>query len=723
MSQIYETIISKLGSRISMNFRPRSREIFISPMGRFYDKALPLNFGIVYDGIRYGLPFSRPETDGIGKAREDFQYVEQSINMQSVEFRCRDFRIGVDCSFTFTAPFYPHDEKVSTAPFFYVDVRISRLIDRYVREDDCKKIAIFAEILSPDFKVVNDQLYCYDQWNLTDDHIHVQDTNYLNDVLRVSPKSQKGVAGELCLAGYDTAQMDGKSLNFNGEISQNTSLSASYILAGFVAEEALIIQNDGYVFRYNEYFKNIEEVIAYARSEKSLIESKMECFENIFSSSSIACGLKNLTGLAFQTFLSNTWWMQRISDKQEWFSVWEGNCMFHSTIDVEYNLGLVYFCLWPELIEMTLREWELFKKNGFMSHDIGMMLDVKGQMYPHDMEIEENCDFILMLLAYWRIQGKTAVMQEHYQTVKELLTFNKSCDKTGNGLANLGTANTVDDSSDDIQFAEEQVYLGIKEFCAYFAGEKMALFLNDIDTAVLCRDEMLKIKQAIENSGWHADHYAVSLKSTPDKLNPNSIYKSVVKTSTENSNAYSIYTSNGFLYLAMAGYDIPWNCDRLKSDILCSIKKADTEYGCTHSNLDRSNIWISQNIWRDLTAGYLGIDLTDMAEKYWQFELYENTAGRGGCFIDTYGWNKLNYYPRGITGIGYLLSMGGISIDRIDNVIKIKPCRVPLKIPLLQFADWDSGRIPYVDIQIRGCKLLVEIENADLVDYMKINKP
>ena len=55
MNAAHESIIAKFGSRLSMNFRPGTREIFLSPAGRFLDKPAPVNLGVLSNGIKTRL--------------------------------------------------------------------------------------------------------------------------------------------------------------------------------------------------------------------------------------------------------------------------------------------------------------------------------------------------------------------------------------------------------------------------------------------------------------------------------------------------------------------------------------------------------------------------------------------------------------------------------------------------------------------------------------------
>ncbi|MCK7485581.1 MAG: DUF4965 domain-containing protein [Bacillus subtilis] len=397
------------------------------------------------------------------------------------------------------------------------------------------------------------------------------------------------------------------------------------------------------------------------------------------------------------------------------------NCLFHSTVDVEYNLGVFYYLLWPELLEIMFRHWKDAMRPHNIAHDIGAILDANGAAYPHEMEIEENCNFILMIYAYQRMFNRQDLVRDYLPVIETLIRFNVSCDKTGNGLPNAGTANTIDDSSDDVQFAEEQIYIGIKEYAAYLAAGELFTQHQDPELARLCEGEATKIRTSIEQSGWLSDHYGVTLRSAFGSIHSDSLYKAMgANASSSGKDAYSIYTANGLFYLMFVGQDIRWDLSRLKTDIVSADRACSTPFGGTHSSVDTSNVWISQNIWRDLCAGYLGVDLTANIQKYWAFERYENQGARGGCFIDTYGWNKLNYYPRGITAIGYLAAIGGLSVDGIAKVVRLRPAKVPLTVLLLPFADWSTGVVPKAVFTLEDGNVHVRFEHPERLEGYQI---
>ena len=89
--------------------------------------------------------------------------------------------------------------------------------------------------------------------------------------------------------------------------------------------------------------------------------------------------------------------------------------MYHSTLDVEYSNAFFYLSFWPDLLKTQLEEWAVFEKESelgkFMSHDMGSSTGSRGMAYIHDMPVEENADYLLLLYSYWKTTGDTAFIK------------------------------------------------------------------------------------------------------------------------------------------------------------------------------------------------------------------------------------------------------------------------------------------------------------------------
>ncbi|HEX2911282.1 MAG TPA: DUF4965 domain-containing protein [Chloroflexia bacterium] len=728
--QLIETMLGRLGSRFTLHFVPKNRQVFLGPLGKFFDLPFQLRLGFRAGANTRLLPFA-------GDSEDYFPEVEMELRPSSILFHARDRALNLYATFTFTAPFYPQDEPLSLAPFFYLDVTLDRI-------PNTAPLELVAELGLPEGQAEIELLdggQAYLGATLT--------TTYRQVKTHWGPRTAPGTLSEqafhlpIFFGSYgptaSATEVAPRSNTLALSVSspageEQPALTYHLLLATYVNQSVLEVRGVKQSFRYNYYYKDLAAVLDYAVRERAHILEKTAFFENIWQNSSLGHSYQNLMAFTFQSYITNTWWTlpDTASLDRDWYSVWEGNCVFHSTVDVEYNLSWFYLLLWPQLLEKTLAEWGHYlhedERGTWLSHDIGGVLEANHQTYPHQMEVEENCNFILLVYALWRYSGNHAVVTSNLEVVTRLVRFVLDSDTTGNGFPDRGIANTIDDASPAVQYGKEQVYLAVKALSACWATARLLEAENSQPKlAAECAERVKLIGQTLDNQAWLGDHYAVTLDRTTEGLVNPWTGEPLEAGELEGWDGYSLYTNNGLLYLLACApggaADLPpLELSRIRQDLEQSLQKSLIEYGCTHSSADKSNIWISQNLHRDAVAGYLGLDLSDMVERYWAFEQFENGEfGRGGCFVDTYGNNHLRLYPRGLTCLGLLYASAGARVDRQAGRLFLQPARVPLRIPLLSFADWPSGRVPYLSYYLENGTVRYEIENRDLLGNLTVD--
>jgi hypothetical protein len=145
------------------------------------------------------------------------------------------------------------------------------------------------------------------------------------------------------------------------------------------------------------------------------------------------------------------------------------------------------------------------------------------------------------------------------------------------------------------------------------------------------------------------------------------------------------------------------------------------EFGSPHTSHE-DNMWVSQNIWRDIAAAYFGFDWVDNTERYWDLQRYINTE-KYGAFTDVYVYGRdstsLDYYPRGVAAFGLIDALAGLQFDRVEGVLSLAPVRTPLRIPLLMFADWEAGTVPWLMVDGAPDDLSVRVE-GDLPEGIEV---
>lgn len=726
MAHLHETLLGRLGSRLTLHFQPARGQVLYSALGKYFDKPLPIRAALLHDG--HALPL-------FPIARNGFDQAEQSLSPTSLTVNYRSWQLGLAARLRIAAPFYPQDVMVSCAPAYLLEVSWQPWSRRGP-----------AATATPSRVVVE---YTGDPLTLDEEHTPIRwaDTFTLNNphwLARAGPEdslNRQTFRADMCaqvLAPRPAeAQPDRIVLTLQPE------QTATLVLASYCADEVLEVLGVRHRFKYTALWPDLSAIVEWVAANLEHIGRRCAFFDSLFAQSTLDKAAHDLIAFSLQSYIQNTWWTVA-PDGRDWFSCWEGNCTYHSTIDVEYNLAWFYLLLWPELLEMTMDEWARYEKFGapgqepiavayeaseedgapadtsWLSHDMGALLIASGQDYPHEMELEENCNFILLLHALAHFTGSEAPLHKHWAMVQRLCRYIMAADTTGDGVPDVGVANTIDDASPAVQYSREQVYLAFKCMCALRAAAAMARRLRQADFAEQCDSFAAGIDERLQAEAWLGDHFAVCIDRSAEGLTD--VWTGEpLEGELEGWDAYHIYAANGLLYLLATDFQPPTDYARLRQDIQAATLAALCEYGDFHSSADRSNLWVSQNLHRDFVAALLAVDNLDMVQRYWAFELMENTTGRGGGFVDTYGWNHLHLYPRGITSLGLVHALGGIRLSRLDRRLVIAPCRRPCRIPLLALADWPAQRVPWIEVGTTPGRAAVTITEKDLLAGLQVD--
>ena len=437
-----ECMLGRLGSRLSLNLLPQRLAGRFSSLGTGTGDLSDFIIATGSGGQVRCLPF----TDRFPV----WESINHSQTMTSQAFDCSSPSMSLTTKATFRAPFYPRDEKISGAPFVYIDVTVTnsggspasgKLLFAWPQKQD------FASSGFSEFTTATEQGFQYN-------------TSYSYYDESLNQAAGKGATEALALPVAETADVDFKGTtalefaDFSGDsvwgwsspygypwtyndpanptysfyprgycgaewaftLGPGASSTKHFVLAGFVADNILYVKNSAYTdntyrFKYIQQFSSVQNLVKYAvtsRSAGDMIEDKSSFFDSTVSSDSYLSlnsshldDVRNLMATSFQSFLANTWWALS-STGREWFSVWEGIFRYHSTIDVEYNDAWFYFQYWPELLKKIMDEWPLYSKRNeqgvFLSHDMGWGDYPLGQSYPFDMPVEENTNYILLLV-------------------------------------------------------------------------------------------------------------------------------------------------------------------------------------------------------------------------------------------------------------------------------------------------------------------------------------
>lgn len=709
--QLMTWSIARLGSRFSLLFEPYHRRVMHSALGRFLDEPLDLMVGLVEpDGTERVLPFTRHG--------ETLYNCEQFERFNSITFSGYSRQYHLKFEFNIHSVFYPQDEALCTMPAFYLEMRVNPAgtIRRVEPPRDVpKSVRLFFRLERPNTSII-----------ASNDKGARIDLTY-RTLMRPKLAPEMGEHREVSVAERivslnpeATPEPDGKGLTLDLPVTEPGSGIKWRLVWGAHCGDPLLQIDDGQGVRpararYVRRLPDIDAVMHEAITHRDDRLARSRRVEKLLEQIPLEVADKHLMHQTFQAFLSNTFWCDidpapGQTEPTEWFSVWTGTRLYHGAIDVEYNISMFYLTMWPRLLALQFPQWAVHEKRhalskgSYLSHDLGRGVNVTGPAYAHDMPVEENCNFLLLLQTYSHWTGDLSVARRLVDLIERLALYLIWTDRDRSGFPSEGTANTLADATPATQYARKQTYLAVKRLAALRAAADLLGHLDRHELAERCDRIVDHDAEKVHRSAWLGDHYAVCVDRSAIGLVDTATGQPLPYDELPGWDAYSIYTGNGLLLPAMIGRPPFLAAEFLIEDLISATRETLGPYGCGHTSAEPTNVHISQNLWRDHLARYLGHSGTNRSQRYWDLQVASNTGPQSYGFIDTYINNNHSFFPRGITCLGFLLSYPRLAIDKLapgGARISVEPDRhFRQRWPLLPLADWKAGKVPVCVVDI-----------------------
>ena len=725
--QVMSWLIARLGSRFSLLFEPHRRRVMHSVLGRFLDRPLDLMVGLVEpDGTERVAPFTQ---------QGSLLYCpEQFERINSITFRGYSEHFRLRFEFNVHAAFYPQDEALCTTPAFYLEMRVSPAHGigwMKPKGPTPRRIRLFIRLNRPDTQIAA---------SIMDDVGRI-DLSYRNTLI-AQPDPRENVPPS---AGPDyevqvrerlvslnrgcTVDTDGHGLILELPVTKmGSGIKWRLVWAAHCGERIVEVgrgpQKGGGRFRYASRLSDLDAVIdeAVHLRDDRLAHSRQ--FEKLFDQAPLRMAQRHLLHQSFQSFLGNTFWCD-LDDGRQWFSTWDGRCHTQGDLDVEYNISLVYLALWPKLLAIQLDQWGALEvphepsSGAILRRDLGEGLHLAA---PRDegpnIPVEASANFLLMLQAYVHWTGDVETAAKHTELVGRLLRFLIWADRDDCGFASEEGPSAMTAAGPAVQIARRQTSLAVKRIAAIRAAGDMLALSGRAEQAEHLEQIVRADTVRIEEQAWLSDHYAVCTDRTTTGLIDAQTGDPLPYETIPGWDAYSIHTANGLLLPAMIGQPWMFDHERLRCDLTNATRETLGPYGCGHTSIERDDVWISQNLWRDHLACYLGLPRPHLTQRYWDMQVVANTADLSSGFVDTYLTNNFSFHPRGITSIGFLLAQPRLTIDRLapgGQRISVEPdTRTPQRWPLLPLADWKAAKIPVCVVDAAG-RVTIESESDPVI--------
>jgi hypothetical protein len=658
-----------------------------------------LKAGITINGRERLFPFTKV-------SGYDFDLVDQRTAPCSLRWIGMDAQTALKVTLTVSVPFRPGDLEFSSTPVLAIQLQVERIPGqfRWTNPDVTSgQPELFVEIGDGALSPVEGR---------SADEIHLIFKSWLRPDNDPKFPRQNSHAREqrdaLVAAGAIRTQR-----GFRKSVRIGTDES---LVLYWCAWPGPALQVDGvaWEFFHARQFMDLDAVVAWARANGAQVTRNARVLDGMIQNHTLGQAVDHLLAYTLHSWAMNTWLVSRGDER--WFSVWEGSCYFHSTIDVEFTQAPFYLAVWPELMRLQLRQWASRSLDGsqslgrlgegtrFMPHDVGRYAEVGAAAYPHQMEVEETANFLLLLFADWRRSGIDSLVREFRHLVLELGRYLRATDTDGSGVPDLGTANTIDDGSPAIQFGRRQVYLALKTRAALLAACDMLESVLPGEHVSDWRSAAERILARIEKDAWQGDHYGVLVEKAARLRNPwTGAWRDYAE--VPGWAAAHIYISNVLPVLDMVGASLGLDPERLNSDLRVSTERCLREYGCIHTdhreqasgNVQSAGLagsaqepgWISMNLLRDLAAIRRRITIVPQMERYWEWQVLTNTQGVH-LFFETFGGNNLCFYPRGVAVWGIFEAVSETVVDRVAGKISANASALGLKVPELWKCPWSE---------------------------------
>lgn len=705
-----EVVVATHGSRFFLDLRPQWREVLTSPRGLFASEPRDAALGFLIDGKTYSLPLFRSRRDWRVPAG-----ITETRSATGVTYRIP--LDGYEATVALRTPFDPGDRELWGLPVIVVDFAVTRT-------DPTRP-----ERIGSVFHLRHEA----DATTRT-----IRATRGVDGV--IAAREEEGRPVEYGMFAPSVARADPQSNRPFFE-AQDGFISARQLLdtragtargrvyfVGFDPGPTLDVEGVQHELEYARRFGSIDAVAAHAAQADATLLRGADRIDALFADPTWPAAVREFATYALPSFALNTVWT-RGRDGAAFASVTEGYCRYHSTLDVAYNASAWMLWFAPDLLRHDLLAWPRFVQDGVFPHDIGIDERVLGPEYSHDMPVEENTNFALLLHAYTFATGDVDVARAVQNDLRAALHYVELCDTDGDALPDQGTANTLDDAPAAVQFAHEQTYLAVKCAAAFEAGADLSALLKDPQRAVHWRERAAAIVAAVEARAFVGTHYVAAIDATTAGLEDPwgrplwRIGIDVGAACVPGGDLAQPYTTVGLPWLWRAGRAPLLDPDRMRIDLATAATRAARRYGTAHGERSE-NLWISQNLFRDASAAYLGVDVLDRFEAYTALQRVrarELDRRMFAGFCDSPFNRALSYYPRGMAFLLTLEATAGMRLDRIARTLVFEPVRVPFALPLPMFADWKTGRVPRFIVETTSTGAVeAHIEHADRLAGLEV---
>lgn len=279
--------------------------------------------------------------------------------------------------------------------------------------------------------------------------------------------------------------------------------------------------------RYNNRFKDANEVIAYLGRERARLDDETRRFHKTFHDSTLPWWLLDTVGANIANLRSPIFvWIEDGT-----FGGFEGaDCCCPMNCTHVYNYAMTTAFLFPEL-ERNVRETDLLvqmhPEKHFIPHRTVLPLSLPrlGDSIggPHHHALDGELGAILKTLREWRHSGDLEWLKKVWPNAKLVMEHVlRDHDVDGTGVIRGEQPNTY-----DTHIFGSNTFVGSLYLAALLATEEMARVLGDDAFAATCRERYNSGREGYHRTCWNGEYYENiydAPDATPDTYNNYNCY-------------------------------------------------------------------------------------------------------------------------------------------------------------------------------------------------------
>jgi uncharacterized protein (DUF608 family) len=270
-----------------------------------------------------------------------------------------------------------------------------------------------------------------------------------------------------------------------------------------------------YWHAYSKRFRSVEEVTDFLACHRAGLLARIIGWQSeIYQAAGLPTWMKDQLVNILHTITEDSFWASESIPPEDWyrptgiFGLTESpRTTPHVCNPSDWYGGLPIVFFFPDLAASLLRSYVHFQlPNGEVPLGIGEGADLSKPTY-HLIHTLNSCVHIHLIDRLWQRDCDPAVLREFYPSVRKALTYMKTLDRDGDGLADLEPDPMPNQFYNGWAWYGTAVHVNGYWLAALAMVQRMAESIGDSATAHDCRTWRQTASRSMEEKLWAGDRY------------------------------------------------------------------------------------------------------------------------------------------------------------------------------------------------------------------------